>query len=43
MTGRRIAPLVPGAVYKEYPAADHGVFGGHKDRLNADLLEFVKR
>ncbi|MDL4816630.1 alpha/beta fold hydrolase [Actinomadura opuntiae] len=41
-TGRRTAALVPGAVYKEYPAAGHGLFVSHKDRLNGDLLEFFK-
>jgi non-heme chloroperoxidase len=40
ITGRRTAELVPGAVYKEYPGAGHGLFVSHKDLLNDDLLEF---
>ncbi|MGI5170117.1 alpha/beta fold hydrolase [Spirillospora sp. CA-253888] len=42
VSGRRTAALVPGAVYKEYPAAGHGLFVSHADRLNADVLEFIK-
>ncbi|MEU6752442.1 alpha/beta hydrolase [Spirillospora sp. NPDC046719] len=42
ITGRRTAALVPGAVYKEYPAAGHGLFVTHKDQLNDDLLAFFK-
>jgi len=42
-TGRRTAALVPGAELREYPAAGHGLFITHRDRFNADLLEFLKR
>jgi pimeloyl-ACP methyl ester carboxylesterase len=42
-TGRRTADLVPGAELREYPNAGHGLFVTHRDRLNADLLEFLKR
>ncbi|MCK7623638.1 alpha/beta hydrolase [Streptomyces sp. RS10V-4] len=40
VTGRRTAGLVPGAVYKEYPTAGHGLYASHHEQLNADLLEF---
>lgn len=42
ITGRRTAELIPGAVYKEYAAAGHGLYLSHKDRLNDDILTFVK-
>ncbi|MFC7384001.1 alpha/beta fold hydrolase [Sphaerisporangium rhizosphaerae] len=42
VTGRRTAALVPGCAYKEYPTGGHGIFVTHKDRLNADLLDFIK-
>ncbi|MGO4422706.1 alpha/beta hydrolase, partial [Streptomyces sp. MCAF7] len=42
VTGRRTAALIPGAVYKEYPAAGHGLYITHKDQLNADILDFIK-
>ncbi|MGG2462212.1 alpha/beta fold hydrolase [Streptomyces sp. RGM 3693] len=42
VTGRRTAELIPGAVYKEYPDAGHGLYASHHARLNADLLEFIK-
>ncbi|MCQ4210581.1 alpha/beta fold hydrolase [Streptomyces longispororuber] len=41
LTGRRTADLIPGATFKEYPTASHGLFITHKEQLNADLLEFV--
>ncbi|MFE7317404.1 alpha/beta fold hydrolase [Streptomyces sp. NPDC057555] len=42
VTGRRTAKLIPGAVYKEYPNAGHGIYASHHPQLNADLLEFIK-
>ncbi|PNE36745.1 MULTISPECIES: alpha/beta fold hydrolase [Streptomyces] len=42
VTGRRTAELIPGADYKEYPDAGHGLYASHHARLNADLLEFLK-
>lgn len=42
VTGRRTAETVAGAVYREYPAAGHGLYVTHAERLNADLLEFIK-
>ena len=36
------AKLVSNATLKIYPGAPHGLVDTHKDRLNADLLEFLK-
>ncbi|ARF56039.1 alpha/beta fold hydrolase [Streptomyces gilvosporeus] len=43
VTGRRTAELIPGATYKEYPTAGHGIYASHHAQLNADVLEFIKR
>ena len=40
--GRAAARLVPGAHLLEYPGAPHGLFYTERDRLNADLLAFIK-
>jgi non-heme chloroperoxidase len=40
-TGRPTAALVPNAQLKIYEGAPHGLFLTHKDRLNADLLDFI--
>jgi non-heme chloroperoxidase len=40
--GRRQAELVRGAVLKIYPGAPHGITATHADRINADLLEFIR-
>ncbi|HEX9725557.1 MAG TPA: alpha/beta hydrolase [Vicinamibacteria bacterium] len=40
--GRASAKLVKDATLKVYPGAPHGLTDTHKERLNADLLEFVK-
>src|ERR1700690_1257801 len=42
LTGRPTAALIPGAQFKLYEGAPHGLFLTHKDRLNADLIGFVK-
>jgi non-heme chloroperoxidase len=34
--------LVPGAILKVYEGGDHGLAATHKDRLNADLLGFIR-
>jgi non-heme chloroperoxidase len=34
--------LVKDATLKVYPGAPHGLFATHKDRFNADLLEFIR-
>ena len=41
LTARPAAKEVPGAKLIEYEAAAHGLFASHKDRLTADLLEFL--
>lgn len=34
--------LIGGAILRVYPGAPHGLLDTHKDRLNADLLEFLR-
>lgn len=41
-SGRASAKLVKGAKLIVYPGAPHGLTDTHKDKLNADLLAFVK-
>jgi pimeloyl-ACP methyl ester carboxylesterase len=41
-TGRPTAALIPNAELKVYEGAPHGLFLTHKERLNADLLGFIK-
>ena len=36
------AKLVPGAIFKVYEGAPHGLTATHKDRLNTDLLDFLR-
>ncbi len=36
------AKLVKNATLKTYPGGPHGLADTHKDRLNADLLAFLK-
>jgi len=38
----RSAKLVKNAILKIYPGAPHGLTDTHKDKLNADLLAFLK-
>jgi non-heme chloroperoxidase len=40
--GKRSAELVPGARLITYAGAPHGITDTHKDRLNQDLLDFLK-
>ncbi len=42
LTGRPTAALIPKAQLKVYEGAPHGIFLTHKDRLNADLIGFIK-
>ena len=42
-SGRAAAKLMPNAEYKEYPGAPHALFFTEKDKLNQDLLAFIKR
>ena len=42
-TGRATARLVKGARLIEYAGGPHGITDTHKDRLNQDLLDFVRQ
>ena len=42
ITGRRVAAGVKGAELKVYDGAPHGLFVTHMERLNADLLAFIR-
>jgi non-heme chloroperoxidase len=42
-TGRATAKLVKGARLIEYAGGPHGITHTHKDRLNQDLLDFVRQ
>ena len=35
--------IVKGAELKVYPGLPHGMCSTHKDLINADLLEFIKK
>lgn len=39
---KRQAELIPGAELIVYPGAPHGLAATHKDRVNADLLRFIR-
>lgn len=41
-SGRVAASMIAGAEYKEYPGAPHALFFTEKDRLNQDLLTFIR-
>ena len=41
-SARRTAELIIGSRLLVYPGAPHGLASTHKDRLNADLLEFLR-
>jgi pimeloyl-ACP methyl ester carboxylesterase len=41
MSSERTAKIIPGAVFKVYEGAPHGLFHTHKDRLNEDIDEFL--
>lgn len=42
LTGRPTAALIPRARLSVYEGAPHGLFLTHMDRLNADLLQFLR-
>jgi non-heme chloroperoxidase len=42
LTGRKTAALVPNSRLTLYEGAPHGLFITHKDRVNEDLLAFVR-
>ncbi len=41
-SGERAAAMIPGAVLKTYAGAPHALFFTEKDRLNQDLLAFIR-
>jgi non-heme chloroperoxidase len=41
LTARAAAKTIPGSKLVEYEDAAHGLFASHKDRLTADLLDFL--
>jgi pimeloyl-ACP methyl ester carboxylesterase len=40
-TGERSQAAIPGSRLEIYKGASHGLFFTHRERLNADLLEFT--
>jgi pimeloyl-ACP methyl ester carboxylesterase len=42
LTGRRTAQAIPGSRLEVYPGASHGLFFTAKERLNRDLLQFIR-
>ncbi|QDH17481.1 alpha/beta fold hydrolase [Swingsia samuiensis] len=40
-SSKKAAELIPGAIYKEYKGAAHGLFFTHADQVNEDLIEFL--
>ena len=42
VNARNTAGLVKRATLKTYPGLPHGMCTTHADRLNADLLDFIK-
>lgn len=42
LTAKKTALLIPGSQFKVYEGAPHGLFITHLERLNRDLLAFVK-
>lgn len=43
VTGKVAAQMIPGAEFRVYEGAPHGLFITDKDKLNGDLLNFVRR
>ena len=41
LTGARTAKLLPNCTFKVYEGAPHGLFITHKQRVNADVLQFI--
>jgi pimeloyl-ACP methyl ester carboxylesterase len=42
LTGRKTAQAIPGSHLTVYEGAPHGLFITHRDRLNSDLLAFIR-
>ncbi|MBY0110237.1 MAG: alpha/beta hydrolase [Candidatus Babeliaceae bacterium] len=43
ISGALTSKIIKNAVLKVYPGAPHGLCSTHKDKVNADLLEFLKK
>lgn len=43
LSARKVAAAIPGSELKLYQNASHGLFISHRQRLSADLIEFIKR
>jgi len=41
-SGARTAKMIPGSQYLVYEGAPHGLFYTHKEKLNQDLISFIK-
>jgi non-heme chloroperoxidase len=41
-TGKAVPKIVPDAILKVYPGGSHGIAIVDPDKVNADLLEFIK-
>ena len=41
LTGAKSAQLMPNCTFKIYAGAPHGLFVTHKQRVNADILQFI--
>lgn len=41
-SGDRTAKLITGAIYKVYDGAPHGLYYTEKEKLNQDLIDFIK-
>ena len=41
-SGHQAAEMIEGATLKEYDGAPHGILATHADRVNEDLLDFLK-
>jgi len=42
VSGARTAQMLPGAQYKVYEGAPHGLYATHNEELNRDLVSFIK-
>jgi non-heme chloroperoxidase len=43
VSAMRSSKIIPGATLKVYKGAPHGICATHKDQVNADLLEFIRK
>ncbi len=42
LTGKPTAELIPGCLFKVYQGAPHGLMYTHMERLNTDILQFIR-